>query len=82
MVEGLASFTTPRFWPKDDSSLIGSIRIQIAPSASSSDPTGPHSTTKTAYSSIDKVVERVDSLLRMRIKGLEELTIQVEGAQS
>jgi len=77
-VEGLASFTYPRFWPKDDSSLIGSIHLQLAPSSSSFDPTGPHSTSKAAYASIDRVVERVDVLLRSRISGLEELTIQVE----
>jgi len=82
LIDGLASYSAPRFWPKDDSSLIGSIRVQISPSASSIDPTGPHSTTRKAHSSIDKIVERVDSILRNRINGLEELTIQVEGAQS
>ena len=77
-VEGLASFTYPRFWPKDASSMIGSIHLQLAPSASSYDPHGPHSTTKQAYANMDKVVERVDYLLRSRIQGLDELTIQVE----
>ena len=77
-VEGLASFTYPRFWPKDASSMIGSIHLQLAPSASSYDPHGPHSTTKRAYANMDRVVERVDYLLRSRIQGLDELTIQVE----
>ena len=77
-VEGLASFTYPRFWPKDASSMIGSIHLQLAPSASSYDLHGPHSTTKQAYANMDRVVERVDYLLRSRIQGLEELTIQVE----
>ncbi|KAF7973937.1 hypothetical protein HWV62_13880 [Athelia sp. TMB] len=78
-VEGLASYKSPRFWPKDASSLIGSIHIQLSPSASSSDPTGPHSTTRVTYTNVDRVVERVDALLRSKISGLEELTIQVEG---
>ncbi|KAF7973647.1 hypothetical protein HWV62_14728 [Athelia sp. TMB] len=78
-VEGLASYKFPRFWPKDASSLIGSIHIQLSPSASSSDPTGPHSTTRVTYTNVDRVVERVDALLRSKISGLEELTIQVEG---
>ncbi|KAF9787328.1 cation efflux protein [Thelephora terrestris] len=77
-VEGLASFTYPRFWPKDSSSMIGSIHLQLALSASSYDPHGPHSTTKRAYANMDRVVERVDYILRSRIQGLEELTIQVE----
>ena len=77
-VEGLASFTYPRFWPKDASSIIGSIHLQLAPSASSYDPHGPHSTTKRVYANMDRVVERVDYILRSRIQGLDELTIQVE----
>ncbi|KAF8630734.1 hypothetical protein AX17_005329 [Amanita inopinata Kibby_2008] len=78
-IEGLASYSAPRFWPKDSSSLIGSIHIQLAPSAASFDPAGPHSTLRTTYASADRVVERVDTLLRKNIPGLEELTIQVEG---
>jgi zinc transporter 5/7 len=30
-IEGLASYTSPRFWPKDSTSLIGSIHVQIKP---------------------------------------------------
>jgi zinc transporter 5/7 len=78
-IEGLASYTFPRFWPKDSSTLIGSIHIQLTPSASSHDPTGPHSSRKTVYTKVDRVVERVDALLREKISGLEELVIQVEG---
>ena len=77
-VEGLASYTSPRFWPKDTSTLIGSIRIRLCPSASSVDPTGSHLDKRTTYADADRVIERVDSLLRSKISGLEELTIQVE----
>ena len=77
-VEGLASLTYPRFWPKDASSMIGSIHLQFTPSASSYDPHGPHLITKRAYSNMDRVVGRVDYILRNRIQGLDELTIQVE----
>lgn len=58
--------------------MIGSIHLQLAPSASSYDPHGPHSATKRAYSNMDRVVGRVDHILRSRIQGLDELTIQVE----
>jgi len=77
-VQGLASYTSPRFWPKDASSLIGSIHIQLAPSASSCDHTDPHSAKRRTYRNLDHIVERVDTLLRSRMSGLEELTIQVE----
>ena len=68
LVEGLASYTEPQFWPKDASSLIGSLHIQLAAPTSQKD-----------YD-LDGIVERVDTLLRARIPGLEELTIQVEEA--
>lgn len=61
--------------------MVGSIHIQLATSASSVDPGGPHAAKKTAYARLDRVVERVDSLLRQRISGLEELTIQTGEAQ-
>jgi zinc transporter 5/7 len=66
--EGLASYTDPQFWPKDASSLIGSLHVQLAPLSSQKD-----------YD-LDIIVERVDTHLRARIPGLEELTIQVEEA--
>lgn len=40
---------------------------------------GPHSSVRTTYTRIDRVVEKVDTLLRQRIPGLEEMTVQVEG---
>ncbi|KAF8573763.1 cation efflux protein [Ramaria rubella] len=75
-VEGVASYSQPRFWPKDATSVIGSIHIQLQPSVSSD---GPHTSRGATYSDVERVLERVDTLLRSGIKGLEELTIQVEG---
>ncbi|KAA1468739.1 cation efflux protein [Dentipellis sp. KUC8613] len=60
-IEGLSSYSSPQFWPKDDTSLIGSVHVQLA-----------------VHSGMNLVVGHVDSLLRDRIPGLEELTIQVE----
>ncbi|KAH9072187.1 cation efflux protein [Lactarius deliciosus] len=65
-IEGLASYRNPQFWPKDSSSLIGSLHVQLSPPTPQKD-----------YD-LNGVVERVDTLLRARIPGLEELTIQVE----
>lgn len=79
-IEGLASYSAARFWPKDASALIGSIHIQLAVSASAQDVGGPHNNRGgTVYTRADRVVERVDTLLRKKISGLEELTIQIEG---
>ncbi|KAG8731132.1 putative zinc transporter msc2 [Ceratobasidium sp. 423] len=80
-VDGLASYSAPRFWPKDGESLVGSIHIQLAPSASSYDPAGAHRSQRVAYVNVDRVVDRVEQLLRARIHGLDDLTIQVEGSR-
>ena len=77
-MEGLAKYSSPRFWPKDASSLIGSIHIHVQ--ARSAEPNGPHSVLRPSRASIDRVIERVDSILRSKIAGLEELTIQVVAA--
>ncbi|KAI0272645.1 cation efflux family-domain-containing protein [Gloeopeniophorella convolvens] len=69
-VDGLAAYTSPQFWPKDSSSLIGALHVQLdAPRAGAG-----------ADADVGGVVGRVDALLRARIPGLEELTIQVEEA--
>ena len=65
---------TSRFWPKDANTLIGSIHMQLEPPVSLSDLRDQQAT----YTNLDQVVEKVDSLLRSRISGLEELTLQVE----
>ncbi|PIL25045.1 transporter [Ganoderma sinense ZZ0214-1] len=81
-IEGLDSYSAPRFWPKDSANTIGTIHIQVAPSVSSLDPGSPHSSARPTFARVDRVVERVDKLLRSRILGLEELTIQVEDSSS
>ncbi|GJJ11199.1 hypothetical protein Clacol_005431 [Clathrus columnatus] len=78
-IDGVESYSQARFWPKDPSKLVGSIHIQLAPRMPA-DPTGPHSARGVTYASIDRVLENVDTLLRNRITGLDELTIQVEGS--
>ncbi len=78
-LEGVESYSSARFWPKDDNSVIGSIHVRVTPSSSAVDPGGPHSRVQGQYTKVDRLVEQIDSLLRGRIKGLEELTIQVEG---
>lgn len=58
---------------------MGSIHIQISPSAASqNDPAGPHSNVRLTFARVDRVVERVKDVLKERILGLEEVVVQVE----
>ncbi|AUB29023.1 cation:cation antiporter [Cryptococcus neoformans 125.91] len=88
-VDGLASYAAPRFWPRCEGELVGSIHIQLAPSPSSFDPTRlstpPNSSRPrkgdVIYANAEKVVGRVEKVLKTRIKGLTELVVQVEGSE-
>ncbi|BGP33543.1 Putative zinc transporter msc2 [Rhodotorula toruloides] len=75
-VEGVASFTKPRFWQKDPSSMVGSICIQLAPASGSA--YDAHGRPTQFHASIDRVHARVRRVLRSHIAGLDDLTIQVE----
>ncbi|GAA5959011.1 hypothetical protein JCM3765_000800 [Sporobolomyces pararoseus] len=74
-IEGVASFTRPRFWQKDPASVVGSICVQLSPSPSS---VFDHSRAPEHFANIDKVTARVRKTLKSHIGGLDELTIQVE----
>lgn len=84
-LDGLANFSAPRFWPRNEGELVGSIHIQLAASRSAVDPTrfstpalnrGP-----AIYANADRVVARVEKVLKSKIKGLTELVVQVEGSE-
>lgn len=78
-IPGLQSYTNPRFWPKDSSSLVGSIHVQLEPSAASRDPTNlQHGSVRVMYVQMERVVERVKEVLKEGIEGLEEVVVQVE----
>lgn len=68
-IEGVASYSSPRFWPKDSTSIIGSIHIKLSE---------PASRDHTEGSGIDQLLERVNTSLRSRIPGLEEVTVQFD----
>ena len=74
-IEGLSSYDNVRFWPQDDSSLMGAIHVRIA----SHDSTYDHAHRQTRkHSSIEKVVEKVEWKLMSGIPGLKDVAIQVE----
>ncbi|BGP25976.1 Putative zinc transporter msc2 [Rhodotorula toruloides] len=77
-VEGVASYTKPRFWQKDPSSMVGSICIQLAPASGSA--YDAHGRPTQFQVSIDRVTARVRRVLRSHIAGLDDLTVQVEPA--
>jgi zinc transporter 5/7 len=82
-LEGVSSFTKPRFWQKDPSSMVGSICIQLAPAPGYNAPSShSHSHTQHVvpkyFANIEKTTARVRRTLRANIGGLEEVVIQVE----
>ncbi len=88
-VEGLESYAAPRFWPKDESTIIGSIHIQLSHSKSGYDTSRPAGDSMQSafgrtpiYANADKVAARVEKLLYSKIHGLCDLHIQIEGCES
>jgi zinc transporter 5/7 len=85
-INGLANYASPRFWPRCEGKLSGSIHIHLAPSPSNSDPSkgNPIQSTRyddTIYANAERVVAAVDKVLKRRIRGLTELVVQVEGSE-
>ncbi|GAA5852335.1 hypothetical protein JCM8547_006743 [Rhodosporidiobolus lusitaniae] len=79
-LEGVSSFTKPRFWQKDPSSMVGSICIQLAPAPGYNTGSSGHShgVVPKYYANIEKTTARVRRTLRANIGGLEDVVIQVE----
>ncbi|GAA97727.1 hypothetical protein E5Q_04406 [Mixia osmundae IAM 14324] len=79
-VEGLRGFASPRFWPKDSSTIVGSIHVQLALSSSAFDPTKSSSGVPGTqhYANPERVIQRVERVLKRGISGLASLTVQVE----
>lgn len=63
VIPGVASYSAPRFWPKGEGMVVGSIHIQLAP--------GPGV-------NVDKVRKAVERTLKRGIPGLTEVVIQIE----
>ncbi|WWC88094.1 uncharacterized protein L201_002998 [Kwoniella dendrophila CBS 6074] len=94
-IDGVANYASPRFWPRCEGELIGSIHIQLSISPSSFDPSKSYTPylggnnnqshnqkqkdKDLIYVNSEKVLNRVDKLLKKKIRGLSELIIQIEG---
>lgn len=86
-VPGLASFSAPRIWPRNEGDFVCSLHIQVALSETAygrDSITGElkrHTHGQAIYANADKVVERVKKVLGNRVKGLSEIVVQVEGSE-
>lgn len=74
-IEGLDSYENARFWPQDDSTLLGALHIKIKSQNNTFDHA--HRQTK-KHSSVEKVVDKVEYKLLNGIPGLKDVAIQVE----
>ncbi|PWN51265.1 cation efflux protein [Violaceomyces palustris] len=83
-VRGVASYSAPRFWPKDSETLVGTIRLQISYKYDESEASGlKHEGTTNLNETTDspeKLAADVEKLLKSRISGLETIKIQLEQA--
>ncbi|KAJ9098783.1 hypothetical protein QFC19_006260 [Naganishia cerealis] len=88
-LDGVGSYGAPRFWPKDEDTIIGSIHIQLAVSKSAIDTSRPEDPIRpavpqalTIYADPDHTREMVEKLLYSKIHGLEDLHIQLEAGDA
>ena len=92
-VDSIRSHTASRFWPRCEGELSGSIHIQVdRVGSSASDPFSASNSGQNGGGGgrghsphrvdLDKVVAKVEHVLKGRIKGLTELVVQVEAADS
>ncbi|KAI9600707.1 hypothetical protein H4Q26_000498 [Puccinia striiformis f. sp. tritici PST-130] len=88
-IEGLSSYTAPRFWPQDSSTITGSIHVQLSqiprsegingissPVMMLSEEEDEHSAS--GYDHAEIVRNKVEEILATNIPGLTKLSIQIE----
>jgi len=75
-VVGVQSYSDAKFWPLEQGRIVGSIHVQIMPGLVAADRRSGDSG---GISKLDIVRDGVEHVLKSRIKGLEELVIQLDG---
>ena len=75
-VQGVAGYSAPRFWMRDTGVVVGSLRIHLEPWFIQALTTGGG---KGRSSRLDGVRECVEHVLKARIRGLEEVVVQLDG---
>lgn len=76
-VVGVQSYSDAKFWPLEQGRIVGSIHVQIMPGLVSADRRSADVTG--GMSRLDRVRDAVEHVLKSRIKGLDELVIQLDG---
>ncbi|KAH9440574.1 hypothetical protein Pst134EB_031184 [Puccinia striiformis f. sp. tritici] len=88
-IEGLSSYTAPRFWPQDSSTITGSIHVQLSQIPRSEGINGINSPvmmlseeedehSASGYDHAEIVRNKVEEILATNIPGLTQLSIQIE----
>ena len=75
-VHGVAGYSAPRFWMRDTGTVVGSLRVHLEPWFIQALTTGGE---KGRPSRLDGVQECVEHVLKAKIRGLEEVVIQLDG---
>jgi solute carrier family 30 (zinc transporter), member 5/7 len=78
-VVGVQSYSDARFWPLEQGRIVGSIHVQIMPGLVSANRHSVDVTGESGVSKLDRVRDAVEHVLKSRIKGLDELVIQLDG---
>ncbi|KAG8838318.1 putative zinc transporter msc2 [Serendipita sp. 411] len=78
-IAGVQSYTEARFWPLEQSRLVGSIHIQVAPGFIGVESHGHSHGHFHGPSKLDRIRENVEHVLKSKIKGLDELVVQIDG---
>ncbi|KAG0142897.1 hypothetical protein CROQUDRAFT_49580 [Cronartium quercuum f. sp. fusiforme G11] len=76
-IEGLSSYSTPKFWPKDSFNINGTIHVQLEPNTSTLSSTSDQLIAR--YDKIELIKKKVINVLKSNLNGLDEIIVQVEG---
>lgn len=78
-IMGVQSYSDARFWPLEQSRIVGSIHVQVMPGYVSGHKDTDSITERRGPTKLDRLRDSVEHVLKSRIKGLEELVVQLDG---
>jgi zinc transporter 5/7 len=78
-IMGVQSYSDARFWPLEQNRIVGSIHVQVMPGYLSGRRDTDSITERGGPTKLDRLRDSVEHVLKSKIKGLEELVIQLDG---
>lgn len=78
-VWGVSSYSNAKFWPLEQGRIVGSIHVQIIPGLVGTRGDSDTDGESRGPSKLDRIRDNVEHVLKSRIKGLEELIVQLDG---